>query len=158
MKKIILALAFVLISITTYSYQAEAKTTTLNSYEKKLCNSLAEFQSDYLKNPASFKIIKIQKGDYQYNSHWTHGTSWKEDKNTFDLYAKKYKWRITYSATNGFGGTVTDVLYVKADGDFWSPEKLSYEVLYKGKNVTKLSQNKVTAIKNKVKSINYEYY
>lgn len=84
--------------------------------------------------------------------------SWSEAKEYYDLAYKKYKWRVSYSATNGFGATVTNVVYVTSGGKSWSPDELSDEVLYKGKNVKKLSKTKLAAIKKKIKAINYEYY
>ena len=115
---------------------------------------LANFQNDYLKDPDSFKILKVYKASYTYDASWDSEASWKEDKEVFDLVSKKYHYKVVYSAKNNFGGKVQDVIcFNLSTKAIWSPDKSNYEALYLAENQVKVKNAAVNLIQKQKNNI-----
>lgn len=150
-KGIIILSLFALVALMLAPVQVSAA-KKLSKNENKLCKMLADFQNDYLKDPDSFKILKVYKASYTYDASWDSDASWKEDKDIFDLVSKKYNYKVVYSAKNDFGGRVQDVIYFNLSTKaIWSPEKSSHEALYLVKNQVKVKNATVKLIQKQTK-------
>ena len=150
-KGIIILSLFALVTLMLAPVQGSAA-KKLSKNENKLCKMLANFQNDYLKDPDSFKILKVYKASYTYDESWDSEASWKEDKEVFDLVSKKYHYKVVYSAKNDFGGRVQDVIYFNLSTKaIWSPDKSNYEALYLAKNQVKVKNAAVNLIQKQTK-------
>lgn len=105
-------LLWIMMAIIMFIYMAPTvnAATKYSKTEKKLSETLATFQDERLVDPDSFKIRRISKVQYTLNedSYWFY-----EYSGTIDD-VKKIKWKIDYSATNYYGGTVRETVYVSS--------------------------------------------
>lgn len=105
-------LLWIMMAIITCIYMVPTvnAATKYSKTEKKLSETLAAFQDERLVDPDSFKIKRISKIQYTLNedSYWFY-----EYSGTIDD-VKNIKWKIDYSASNYYGGTVRETVYVSS--------------------------------------------
>ena len=100
-----------------------AKTTKYTKTERKLSQTLADFQDSELLDPDSFKIRHIYRVKYALKKKYYE--SYREYK-ILGAY-KTIKWEVEYSAKNAFGGTVRDTVYVSSTYNYTDEDGMDFD-------------------------------
>lgn len=148
-RKHLLALLMVVV-MCIVTVQPVSAATKYTKTEKKLAQSLANFQDSELVDPDSFKIRHIYKVDYTLN---------KENYNIYKLYdlldsCKTIKWKVEYTAKNKLGGTVKDTVYISST--YFSMTDVDFEEYTDKTNYSKRSTSKKFV--DKIKKLTKKYY
>lgn len=153
MKKITKGLCLLLATIMclTVVQPVNAKTKYTKS-EKNLAYTLAVFQDSELWDPDSFKIKKISKVKYVLN------------KDNFEVYEacgilddyKTITWKVDYTASNAFGATVQDTMYVTSTWTYCSEDDMDFEEYTDKTNYANSSKSK--SFVKKIKKLTSKYY
>ena len=148
-RKHLLALLMVVV-MCIVTVQPVSAATKYTKTEKKLAQSLANFQDSELVDPDSFKIRHIYKVNYTLN---------KENYNIYKLYdlldsCKTIKWKVEYTAKNKLGGTVKDTVYISST--YYSMTDVDFEEYTDKTNYSKRSTSKKFV--DKIKKLTKKYY
>lgn len=153
MKKITKGLCLLLAVVVCLSgVQPVSAKTKYTKTEKNLAYTLAVFQYSELLDPDSFKIKKISKVKYMLN------------KDNFGVYAacgildgyKTIAWKVDYTASNAFGSTVQDTMYVTSTWYYCSEEDFDFEDYTDKTNYANSSKSK--SFVKKIKKLTSKYY
>ena len=153
MKKITKGLCL-LLTITmclTVTQPVYAKTKYTKA-EKELAFTLAVFQDSELLDPDSFKIRRISKVKYTLN------------KDNYEVYKafgifnsyKTISWKVDYTASNIYGGTVQDTMYITSTWAYCDEDDIDFEEYTDRTNYTKSKKSK--SFVNKIKKLTSKYY
>ena len=153
MKKITKGLCLLLAVVACLSVvQPVSAKTKYTKTEKNLAYTLACYQDSELLDQDSFKIRKISKVKYVLN------------KDNFEVYDacgildsyKTIAWKVDYTASNAFGATVQDTMYVTSTWNYCSEEDFDFEEYTDKTNYAKSSKSK--SFVKKIKKLTSKYY
>ena len=153
MKKITkgLCLLLVVVACLTVVQPVSAKTKYTKT-EKNLAYTLAVFQDSELLDPDSFKIRKISMVKYTLNKDNYEGY---EAWGILDDY-KTIAWKVDYTASNAFGGIVSDTVYVTTTWAYCSEDDIDFEEYTDKTNYAKNGKSK--SFVKKIKKLTSKYY
>ena len=153
MKKITkgLCLLLVVVACLTVVQPVSAKTKYTKT-EKNLAYTLAVFQDSELLDPDSFKIRKISRVKYALNKDNYEGY---EAWGILDDY-KTIIWKVDYTASNAFGGIVSDTVYVTSTWAYCSEDDIDFEEYTDKTNYAKNGKSK--SFVKKIKKLTSKYY
>ena len=153
MKKIskwLCLLLVVVVCLTTV--QPVSAKTKYTKTEKNLAFALACYQDNELLDPDSFKIRKISRVKYALNKDNYEGyVAW----GILDDY-KTIAWKVDYTASNAFGGIVSDTVYVTSTWAYCSEDDIDFEEYTDKTNYAKSSKSK--SFVKKIKKLTSKYY
>ena len=153
MKKITKGLCLLLAVVACLSVvQPVSAKTKYTKTEKNLAYTLACYQDSELLDQDSFKIRKISKVKYVLN------------KDNFEVYDacgildsyKTIAWKVDYTASNAFGATVQDTMYVTSTWNYCSEEDFDFEEYTDKTNYAKSRKSKPFV--KKIKKLTSKYY
>lgn len=150
-KKNLLSVVLVIV-LCIMTVQPVSAATKYTNAERKLAQTLAYYQDSELLNPDSFKIRHIYKVRYLLKS---------ENYEVYDMLDildayKNLAWEIDYTATNSFGATVRDTLYISSTYSYANIDDIDFEE-YNNKTNYK-TKNRSKAFVNKIKKLTKKYY
>lgn len=153
MKKITKGLCLLLAVIACLSgVQPVNAKTKYTKAEKNLAYTLACYQDSELLDPGSFKIRKISSVKYALNKDNYEGY---EAWGILDDY-KTITWKVDYTASNAFGATVQDTMYVTSTWTYCSEDDMDFEEYTDETNYAKSSKSK--SFVKKIKKLTSKYY
>lgn len=153
MKKITKGLCLLLAVVVCLSVvQPISAKTKYTKAEKNLAYTLAVFQDSELLDPDSFKIRKISSVKYVLNKDNYEGY---EAWGILDDY-KTITWRVDYTASNAFGATVQDTMYVTSTWTYCSEDDMDFEEYTDKTNYANSSKSK--SFVKKIKKLTSKYY
>lgn len=153
MKKITKGLCLLLAVVVCLSVvQPVSAKTKYTKAEKNLAYTLAVFQDSELFDPDSFKIRKISKIKYALNKDNYEGY---EAWGILDDY-KTITWKVDYTASNAFGATVQDTMYVTSTWTYCSEDDMDFEEYTDKTNYANSSKSK--SFVKKIKELVSKYY
>ena len=153
MKKITKGLCLLLaIVICLSGVQSISAKTKYTKAEKNLAYTLAVFQDSELLDPDSFKIRKISSVKYTLNKDNYEGY---EAWGILDDY-KTITWKVDYTASNAFGATVQDTMYVTSTWTYCSEDDMDFEEYTDKTNYANSSKSK--SFVKKIKKLTSKYY
>ena len=153
MKKIAKGLCLLLaVTVCLSVVQPVSAKTKYTKTEKNLAYTLACYQDSELLDPDSFKIRKISSVKYVLN------------KDNFEVYEawgilddyKTITWKVDYTASNAFGATVQDTMYVTSTWTYCSEDDMDFEEYTDKTNYSKNIKSK--SFVKKVKKLTSKYY
>lgn len=150
-KRKLLSLILTLIMLVTLvepTYAATKYTKT----EKKLAQTISDFQENYLIDPDSFKLRKIYKINYKLKEdyYWMYDNTWLFDE------LETFKWRVDYSANNYYGGRVAGTIYISSTYYLFTEDQMNMEYWEDCTNYKK--HNKTKTLTKHVKTLTKKYY
>ena len=153
MKKITKGLCLLLAVVVCLSgVQPISAKTKYTKAEKNLAYTLAVFQDSELLDPDSFKIRKISSVKYALNKDNYEGyKAW----GILDDY-KTITWKVDYTASNAFGATVRDTMYVTSTWTYCSEDDMDFEEYTDKTNYANSSKSK--SFVKKIKKLTSKYY
>ena len=153
MKKItkVLCLLLVVAVCLTVVQPVSAKNKYTKT-EKNLAFALACYQDSELLDPDSFKIRKISSVKYTLNKDNYEGY---EARGILDDY-KIIAWKVDYTASNAYGATVRDTMYITSTWAYCSEDDIDFEEYTDKTNYSKSSKSK--SFVKKIKKLTSKYY
>ena len=153
MKKItkVLCLLLVVAVCLTVVQPVSAKNKYTKT-EKNLAFALACYQDSELLDPDSFKIRKISSVKYTLNKDNYEGY---EAWGILDDY-KIIAWKVDYTASNAYGATVRDTMYITSTWAYCSEDDIDFEEYTDKTNYSKSSKSK--SFVKKIKKLVSKYY
>ena len=153
MKKItkVLCLLLVVAVCLTVVQPVSAKNKYTKT-EKNLAFALACYQDSELLDPDSFKIRKISSVKYTLNKDNYEGY---EAWGILDDY-KIIAWKVDYTASNAYGATVRDTMYITSTWAYCSEDDIDFEEYTDKTNYSKSSKSK--SFVKKIKKLTSKYY
>lgn len=153
MKKITKGLCLLLaVAVCLSVVQPVSAKTKYTKTEKNLAYTLACYQDSELLDPDSFKIRKISSVKYTLNRDNYEGY---EAWGILDDY-KTITWKVDYTASNAFGATVQDTMYVTSTWTYCSEDDMDFEEYTDKTNYAKSSKSK--SFVKKIKKLTSKYY
>ena len=153
MKKITKGLCLLLaIVICLSGVQSISAKTKYTKAEKNLAYTLAVFQDSELLDQDSFKIRKISSVKYALNKDNYEGY---EAWGILDDY-KTITWKVDYTASNAFGATVQDTMYVTSTWTYCSEDDMDFEEYTDKTNYANSSKSK--SFVKKIKLLTLIFY
>ena len=153
MKKISKWLCLLLVvAVCLTVVQPVSAKTKYTKTEKNLAFALACYQDNELLDPDSFKIRKISSVKYALNKDNYEGY---EAWGILDDY-KTITWKVDYTASNAFGATVQDTVYVTSTWAYCSGDDIDFEEYTDKTNYAKSSKSK--SFVKRVKKLTSKYY
>ena len=150
-KKNLLSVVLVIV-LCIMTVQPVSAATKYTNAERKLAQTLANYQDNELIDPDSFKIRHIYKVRYSLKSeNYEAYDAW----GLLDSY-KNLAWEIDYTAKNSFGGTVRDTLYISSTYYYTNIDDIDFDE-YNDKTNYK-TKNRSKAFVNKIKKLTKKYY
>lgn len=152
MKRKRLLTLFLLLSICVVTVQTASAATKYTKVEKKLANSLADFQDSELIDPDSFKIKHIYRVNYVMT---------KENQKVYKAYGilnayKTIKWEVEYIAKNSFGGTVKNTVYISSSYYYVEDDDMDFDEYIDKTNY--INRNTSKKFLTNVKKLTKKYY
>ena len=153
MKKITKGLCLLLVvTVCLTVVQPVSAKTKYTKTEKNLAFALACYQDNELFDPDSFKIRKISRVKYALNKDNYEGY---EAWGILDDY-KTITWKVDYTASNAFGATVQDTMYVTSTWTYCSADDIDFEEYTDKTNYAKNGKSK--SFVKRVKKLTSKYY